>query len=390
MTPTSKRKPAVKKAKPKVIKKDNVVEAKLNEIMESPSTAPSSSASKNRKKSRFSWWGVFALLLIVVFGAILLYENNTDFRLNSNKLLNAVGISQLPTESDATPATQPTFEMKLSIIYDKDHPVMKTSIESYLTNLETNLQNTKVIPTWIDKNDTAGQAMIDKLQAKFLPIFVTDASILKHPQYALFSGVVMQNNGEYQLQSEGMEYLEIPAVGDARYLGANPANAKVVIIEYSSMTCGYCKAMHTILEKVVDTYGAQVSWVIKHYDRGGIDSLLAQSIDCAADQSRIRPMLDGLFDSQADFFTAMQSAENPEAAVYDLIGKVATDAGTNSTTLLTCIKAGTYADKVAADSQEGASFGVMGTPAFFINDTFVGGATEEATFINLVDEAIKQ
>lgn len=385
-----KKKPAVKKRPAKSPKKDNVVEAKLNEIMEGSTSPHAMPASKHRKKTRFSWWGVLVLLLIVGFGAILLYENNSDFRLNSNKLLNAVGISKLPAEGGAKPTGQDPFVIKLTIVYDKDHLVMKTSIDAYLKNLETNLQNTKVSPNWIDKTDPAGQTMIDKLNAKFLPLFTTDASILKHPQYTLFSGVITQNNGEYQLASEGMEYLEIPAVGEARYIGANPANAKVIILEYVSLTCGYCKTMHPILEKVVDTYGPQVSLVIKHYDRGGIDSLLGQAVECAADQKRIRPMLTGLYDRQSDFFSAMQSAENPENAVYEMIGKVAVEAGANSDTLLTCVKAGTYADKIKADSIEGATFGVMGTPAFFVNNTFVGGATDEATFLNLVDEAIKQ
>lgn len=401
MTPVSKKK-TVSKA---VIKKDippkkrsakksptpHVVEAKLSEIMDNPASDTIPPATKARNKSRFSWWGVLALLLVVTFGAILLYENNTDFRFNSNKLLNSLGLSKLPTEGSgpAVVSAEP-FVMKMTIVYDKDHPVMKTSIEAYLKNLETNLENTKVSPVWLDKNEAAGQALITKLNAKYLPLFTTEASIVKHPQYALFSGVIKQNNGEYQLESEGMEYLEIPTVGAARYIGANPATAKVVIIEYSSMSCGYCKAMHSILEKVVDTYGSQLSLVIKHYDRGGVDSLLGQAVECAADQNRIRPMLTTMYEKQSDVFSTLQTAENPQEAVYEIIKTMATEAGADGAKVVACVKAETYKDKIAADSKEGALFGVMGTPAFFINKTFVGGATDEATFMKLVDEALKQ
>jgi hypothetical protein len=123
--------------------------------------------------------------------------------------------------------------MKMHIVFNKDDQNMKSTIEKYLQNIEKNLTNTKVEAAWLDKNDAQGQALISKLGAKYLPIFVTDSSIQTHPKFSAFSGAVTTKNGEYVLNSEGMEYIEIPAVGDGRVLGVSPEKAKVRIIEYA-------------------------------------------------------------------------------------------------------------------------------------------------------------
>jgi protein-disulfide isomerase len=371
-------------------KSSHLIEEKLDESSgKSYPDAPAPAKHPHKKKS-FSWWAVVSLLLAIALGAIILYEYNNDFRANSNKLLTSIG---LPAPADSAPGSadpSKTFVMKLNIVYDKDHPLMKTSIENYLKSLETNLTNTKVEANWMDQEDGTAKQLIEKLQAKSLPIFTTDSSITTHPQYPLFSGVIKQNNGEYQFESEGMEYLETPAVNGARFLGADPTTAQLLIVEYTSFSCGYCKAMHPILEKVIDTYGSKVSWVIKHFDRGGIDSMLSQAVECAADQGRLRPMIDKIFASQSSIFEAMQSTENPEKAVRDELARISGEAGADATKLGACLEAKTYQQKVADQTAEGVSFGVLGTPALFVGKTFVGGATDEPTFIGIVEEALKQ
>ncbi len=387
------KKPAVKKLKKQVSKenKEHIVEEKLNQVMET-APAPESTAQpqKGKVKRGFPWWGLFSLLLVLVFGTILLYEKNVDFKQNFNKLLNTTGLFKLATEGGTEQAATEPFLMKLTIVYNKEDQLMKQSIETYLQNIESNLKNTKVSATWIDKNDERGKTLINKLGSKYLPIFTTEAGIKKHPQYALFAPAILEKNGELQFQSEGMEYLTTPVPGESRYLGAKPDQARVVMIEYASFSCGYCKAMHPILQKIIKQYGSQVSLVIKHYNRGGIDILLGQALECAADQGRLEPMLSSLYAKEADFFSAMQNQEDPEKLVYDELAKAAKDAGANSDKVLACIKAGTYAERIGKDTAEGQDFGIMGTPSFFVNQKFVGGAMEEANFIKLVESEINK
>lgn len=395
MTAPKKKTPAKRKTTKTALKKStkHIVDAKLDRVMEEQTGTTSAKQQSTRKKVSFPWWGLFAFLLILVLGGILLYENNADFRSNLNKMLNSTGVMTVGTvEDDSTTSLSDTepFEMKLTIVYNAENQYMKDSIDQYLKNLEQNLVNTKVTPTWLDKKDEQGKALIEKVDAKFLPIFTTDATIKNHPQYQLFGAAITQINGEYVFQSEGMEYLQLPETGDATYLGADPSTAKVVIIEYASFSCGYCKAMHQILNNVLEKYPTNVSHVIKHFDRGGIDSILGQAAECAGDQGRFAEMQDFLYQKQSDFFTAMQNQEDPKASVTDLLDTTATEAGVNASNLLSCIEEGTHADKIVEQTMEGRTFGVMGTPSFFINKKFLGGATDEASFMKLIDEELNK
>jgi len=370
--------------------KENLVEQKLESAMdERPETTTTTTTRTTTTKTPFPWWGLISLLLILVFGTILLYQNNNDFKNNFGKMVNSTGLIKMPV-ADEKPAQAEPFQMKLNIVYDAADPKMKSTIDTYVKNIESNLANTKVVPTWSDKNSPEGQKMIKDLDAKFLPIFTTDADIQKHPQYSLFSAAIMIKNGIYQFQAEGMEYLTLPPVGDARFVGADPAKAKVKIIEYASMTCEYCMAMHPILENIVKKYGKNVSWIIKQYDRGGIDSVFEQGVECAGDQGRFDQMITDMYARQTDIFTALQASKTVEADTYNQIKISAKNAGANPDKVLECVKAGTYADKVAKQTSEGLEFGVVGTPGFFVNDKFIGRAMDEGAFTKLVEDELNK
>jgi protein-disulfide isomerase len=383
------------KAMPKSEPKPHIVEEKLNEALQENVEMPQNTVPAfSPDKRSFPWWGVLSLILILVFGTIMLYENHQGFRQNLNNMINATGLVKIgnagTTSETGTVAKQDPFQMKMTIIYNQEDQVMKQSIEKYLTNIETNLQNTKVSATWLDKNDPKAKELISKLNSKYLPVFVTDESITKHPQYSAFSQAVIQKNGEYQFQSEGMEYLEIPKVGGARYLGAKPDKAKVVVMEYASFSCGYCKAMYPILQKMIKQYGDKVSLVIKHYNRGGIDVILAQSVECAADQGKLDSMMAKLYDKEGDFYNAMQNQEDPEKAVYEQLKDAAKQAGANSDKVLECVKSGKYADLISKDTNEGLAYGIFGTPSLFINQKFLGGAVEEPAFFKLIETELNK
>ncbi len=366
-------------------KKPHIVEEKLHRVMEqAPSSETPSAAATSPKRTGGYWWVIVSAVLILVFVSLLLYENNQYFKNNFNRLLNTTGLFKLETGEKKEEVKAEPFLMKMTIIYNQENKQMKTNIESYLKNIEANLKNTKTSATWIDKNDERAKSYISKLDAKFLPIFIVDENIKQHPQYSLFADAVLSKGGLYQFQSEGMEYMVQPAVGEARHLGADPAKAKILIMEYASFSCGYCKAMYPILQEVLATYGNKISLVIKHFNRGGVDLLLAQSVECAADQGKLDTMMATLYQMEADFYAAMQK-EDFETAVYDQLKLAAKQAGANADKVLSCVKSGKYADRVNKDTAEGIEFGIAGTPSLFINKIFIGGAMEKAPFIQLIE-----
>lgn len=389
------KKPLVKATSKSAEKKGDLIEQKLSSVMEDTLTEEKFTRNTNeviaKKKANFPWWGLITLILILVFATVLLYEYNKDFRSNFSNLVNSTGLYKIQTDNK-TDQNQEKFTMKMTIVSNQADANQKATIDKYLQNIEMNLKNTKVDATWLDKNSNEGKAIIEKVSAKYLPIFTTDESIIKHPQYALFAGALKKiddTDNIYQFSSEGMEYLTTPEIGDARVIGEDPAKAKVVIIEFASLTCHYCQTMQPILDKIVKAHPNEVSWVVKNFDRGSIDSELEQAAECAADQGKFNQMMDVMYAKQNDFFGTVQDAD-PKTALYNEIEKSAKEAGANSDKVLACVKAGTHADKVAKSTAQGQEFGVIGTPSFFINKTFLGGALGEAEFIKMVEDELKK
>jgi protein-disulfide isomerase len=77
------------------------------------------------------------------------------------------------------------------------------------------------------------------------------------------------------------------------------------------------------------------------------------------------------------------------AAVYALKG-LAPELGLDATAFNECLDSDKYASEVAKDLQDGNSYGVEGTPAFFINGLLVPGALPFASFKTVLDAALAQ
>jgi protein-disulfide isomerase len=88
-------------------------------------------------------------------------------------------------------------------------------------------------------------------------------------------------------------------------------------------------------------------------------------------------MHDLLFEGQESW------AGNPDAGTF--FKGLAGDLNLDQAQFDTCLDDGTYADKVAADYQEGVQEGVSGTPAFRINGIALSGAQPFATFQQQID-----
>lgn len=63
--------------------------------------------------------------------------------------------------------------------------------------------------------------------------------------------------------------------------------------------------------------------------------------------------------------------------------------GLDTTKFNKCLDDGTMASKVSAESKEGQSFGVSGTPSFLINGLLVVGSLPQADFEKVIDAEIK-
>jgi len=399
-TPKKTAKPTAKKSpvsKPQVAKKsaENLSRKKTSSVFENPenqasnstsSGMPPGASSSTKTHKSFNFWPILTFVLLIAFIGIIAYQYSMPFRAQVDSILSR---KTTPAASEVV-AQKDTFVIPFTVVYNPQDAQQKPVIEKYLQNVENNLENTKTTVNWLSSADQQGKDLLEKSGRKYLPLFITDESIKQHPQFASFALALDQKNGMYVFKSEGMQYLEAPAVGDARFIGADPAKAEVVIVEYQSMTCHFCQQMHPIFEELVKKYPKQVSVVDKHFDRGGPDQLLGAAIECAGDQGKFNEMMTAVYADQQNLFAALQKDPDPNKAAKQFVDEKVKSLKLSASKFDACINTGNYQTKVQNHTQEAQEFGIQGTPSFFVNKQFVGGAIDKDALETLVQAELKK
>ncbi len=155
------------------------------------------------------------------------------------------------------------------------------------------------------------------------------------------------------------------------------AGAPVTIIEFSEYQCPYCKryvdqTLSLIQEKYIDT--GKVKYVFRDFPLGFHQN--AKPAAMAAECVRAKGGDDAYWKYHDKLF------ENQQNISPDNLKSYASDMGYD---IATCLDTEEFGDEVDADAKEGASYGVQGTPAFFINGNFLSGAQPYANFEKLIE-----
>lgn len=80
--------------------------------------------------------------------------------------------------------------------------------------------------------------------------------------------------------------------------------------------------------------------------------------------------------------------QQPAASLTDTFISYAKQTGLNKEKFTVCLDSGKYKKNVSGDLSEGEKLGVSGTPAFFINGKFLGGAFPYASFKEIIDKEL--
>ena len=163
------------------------------------------------------------------------------------------------------------------------------------------------------------------------------------------------------------------AIGDDPAKG--PASAPVTIVEFSDFQCPFCSRVNPTLKQVEDTYGDQVRMVFRNFPLLQIHpqaAKAAEAASCAADQGKFWEMHDKLF------------ANQQKLAVEDL-KQHATELGLKSDAFNQCLDSGQKTAEWKKDMDEGSSYGLTGTPAFFINGRYLSGAKPFDEFAQVIN-----
>lgn len=164
-------------------------------------------------------------------------------------------------------------------------------------------------------------------------------------------------------------------------------DAKVVMIEFASLSCPACAAFHkealpTLKEKYIDT--GKVRLLMRDHplnDPAFAASLLSR---CAGDNDKAVKLQGVLFSKQEYWLRARDIVER----LYE-IGK---QAGFNRENFEACLSDQPKYEKLLKQRNHSTDeYGIRGTPSFFINgQRFTGDFTDPDAFAKMIDPLLKE
>ena len=120
----------------------------------------------------------------------------------------------------------------------------------------------------------------------------------------------------------------------------------------------------------------------------------SEAAECADDQGKFWEYHDAIYQNQTvisqNYQTAAQSGDASAGltAALNTLKGLAGQVGLDTAAFNECLDSGKNAQEVQKDYQDGVSYGVDGTPAFFINGLLVSGAQPFANFKTIIDAAL--
>lgn len=159
-----------------------------------------------------------------------------------------------------------------------------------------------------------------------------------------------------------------------------PADAPIMVVEFSDFQCPYCARVGPALKRVEEVYGGKVRIVYKDFPLTQIHPNAAKAAEagsCAAEQGKFWALHDKMFENQA------------KLAVDDL-KQSAKDAGLDAAAFAACLDSGKQAAEWAKDLADGERYGVTGTPAFFVNGRLLGGSPTFEAFADVIDDELQR
>lgn len=174
---------------------------------------------------------------------------------------------------------------------------------------------------------------------------------------------------------------ELMKATDLPDLSVGPADAKITIVEYASMTCGHCASFATkvfpeIKTKYIDS--GKVRFILREFPLDNLAAAASMLARCAGGDKTL-PMVETLYAKQADWaFTQ----GNPVPKLFD----IAKQAGFTQESFDKCLTDQKLLDQITAQrTRAGDTFGVSSTPTFFINGKRLTETPTVAAFDKVIE-----
>lgn len=167
-------------------------------------------------------------------------------------------------------------------------------------------------------------------------------------------------------------------------MSMGPADAKVTLIEYASVTCVHCatfneKVFPAIKEKYVDT--GKVRYVYREFLTGPADvSAAGVLVARCAGKDKYFQVIDAVMRSQNEIFTSGDSK--------GVLMRIASSAGLSEEQFTQCVNDPEGVKRINDNMETYVkTYNVTGTPSFFINDKKYEGDITDANALGAALDA---
>jgi protein-disulfide isomerase/rhodanese-related sulfurtransferase len=144
---------------------------------------------------------------------------------------------------------------------------------------------------------------------------------------------------------------------------AGPANAPLTIVEFGDFQCPSCGVAEKTNRAIREQYGNKVRFVFRQFPLETIHQFAfqaAKASECAGQQGKFWPMVETLYDDQADL-TAPS------------LKKYAAEQGLDVAKFDACLEDPAVSARIREDIADGTALGVRATPTFFLNGKKIEG-----------------
>jgi len=167
-------------------------------------------------------------------------------------------------------------------------------------------------------------------------------------------------------------------------------DAEITIIEFSDFQCPFCAKFHeATLEQIEQQYisTGKVNFVYRDFPvqsthPNAIPASLAS--ECADDQDKFWEMHDLIFENQRSW----QDLEITQSV--EMFKQYAIEISLDSNKFDSCLESGEHLEEIRNDLNDGRTYGVTGTPGFFVGNEKIGfvkimGAQPFSSFQQVID-----
>lgn len=181
------------------------------------------------------------------------------------------------------------------------------------------------------------------------------------------------------LAESGQKY---EAANDGYWLGS--AKAKITIVEFGDFACPVCLQAFPTVREISSKYKNDIKFIWRDFPIvQDYSASLASAARCAGEQALFWPMHDKLFQNQAVLF------KNQSVSSADQLSALANQIGADVAKFNDCLNKQKYSPQIQKDLADGQSFGIAGTPTYFINGYKLAGDVPYDIFVKIIEELKK-